>query len=64
MVSSTPPVYPAMARTQGVQGVVVIDATIDSAGKVVGATVVSGPALLRQAAVDAVRTAVFEAWGA
>lgn len=55
MVSSTPPVYPAAARERGIQGVVVVDATIDATGEVTSATVLSGSPLLRQSALDAVR---------
>ena len=55
LVSSVLPVYPMMARDSGVEGDVVIDTTIDAKGKVAAMKVVSGPAMLRQAALDALR---------
>jgi TonB family protein len=54
LISSTRPVYPAMARQTRVQGSVVIKADIDEKGSVVGARAISGPPFLRQAAIDAV----------
>jgi len=55
IISFVPPVYPSVARMQGLDGVVMVDATIDESGKVSEANAVSGPMALRQAAVDAVR---------
>ena len=55
LISSIPPVYPAGARAQGVQGVVVLDALVDETGKVVETTVIAGPPLLRSAATEALR---------
>jgi protein TonB len=49
------PQYPAAARTAGVQGTVVLAAVIGKDGKVQDVRVVSGPAVLTRAAVDAVR---------
>jgi len=48
------PVYPQVARTARVEGVVVIEAVIDENGKVVEARAVSGPGLLMAAALQAV----------
>jgi len=55
LLSSTPPAYPQLARTQRVSGAVVIDASIDASGQVAATRVISGPALLHQAAMDAVK---------
>src|SRR5215472_192332 len=55
LVSSVQPVYPAMARDAGIEGDVVIDTAVDQKGKITSARVVSGPAMLRQAALDALR---------
>jgi protein TonB len=55
LISSTRPVYPAMARASNIQGHVVIMANINEKGQVIAAKAISGPVLLRQAAVDAVR---------
>lgn len=53
LISSVPPVYPQMARTQRVAGDVKIDALIDEHGRVTSTKVVSGPVMLYQAAQDA-----------
>ena len=55
MISSVPPVYPALAKTQHVAGDVRVDALIDATGRVSTMKVVSGPSLLQQAAMDALR---------
>lgn len=55
LLSSVAPAYPQMARNQRVSGDVKIDALIDASGRVSATKVVSGPALLHQAAQDAVR---------
>ena len=49
------PVYPAIAQSAGVTGVVTIEATIGADGKVVDAVVVRSIPLLDRAALDAVR---------
>lgn len=51
------PVYPVIARTAGVQGTVVLEATISTAGRIESLQVVSGPPMLRGAARDAVEVA-------
>jgi len=55
LISSVVPVYPAMAKASGIEGNVVVQASISPTGSVVGTKVISGPALLRQAAVEALR---------
>lgn len=55
LVSSVVPVYPALARQTGVTGTVVVDTTIDKEGHVAKMKVVSGPLLLRNAALNALR---------
>jgi TonB family protein len=49
------PVYPQIAQTAGVQGIVIIEAVIATDGTVTQARVLRGQALLDQAAIDAVR---------
>lgn len=49
------PTYPPLARQTHLQGVVVIDAILDEQGNVIEAKVVSGPPLLMQSALNAVR---------
>jgi protein TonB len=48
------PVYPAIARSVGVQGTVVVAATISTEGRIENPRVVSGPPMLVRAAVDAI----------
>jgi protein TonB len=50
------PQYPALARTMRMEGTVVLEATISKAGTIANLRVVSGPAVLQQAAKDAVST--------
>lgn len=55
LISSVLPIYPIGARQAGVVGDVVVNTTIDKNGSVVGMKVLSGPPMLRQAALDALR---------
>jgi len=55
LISSPDPQYPAAARAQSLEGVVALDALVDATGKVADVRVISGPILLRQAAIDALR---------
>jgi periplasmic protein TonB len=54
LISSVAPVYPSVAKSQHVSGDVLIDALIDANGHVTTMKAISGPALLQQAAKDAV----------
>ncbi|HEX4156163.1 MAG TPA: energy transducer TonB [Acidobacteriaceae bacterium] len=51
------PAYPSIAITTRTEGAVVIDAIISRSGSIESAHVLSGPTLLRQAALNAVRHA-------
>jgi TonB family protein len=55
LLKSVQPVYPQMARTQHVSGNVQIDALIDADGNVSAMKVLSGPALLRDAALQSLK---------
>jgi TonB family protein len=50
-----PPVYPPIAKAARIQGTVVFDVKIGLSGKVESMKVVSGPAMLQQAAIDCVK---------
>ncbi len=50
------PVYPAIAKAAGISGTVVLAATISKTGTIENLRVTSGPAMLQQAALDAVKT--------
>jgi protein TonB len=56
LIQKTAPVYPQMAREARVSGTVVIQATISKTGAIENLHVVSGPTMLRQPAMDAVKT--------
>lgn len=55
LISSVPPIYPMLAKNQHVSGNVTIDALIDATGRVTTMKVISGPTLLHQAALDALK---------
>jgi protein TonB len=55
LISSVPPAYPILAKNQHVSGNVQVDALIDANGRVTTMKVVSGPTLLHQAAMDALK---------
>ena len=61
LLKSTPPIYPATAKSQRVSGDVKIDALIDASGVVTSTKVLSGPTMLHQAAVTAVKQWKYEA---
>jgi protein TonB len=55
LIFSVPPVYPTLAKNQHVSGNVLVDALIDANGRVTTMKVVSGPTLLHQSAMDALK---------
>jgi periplasmic protein TonB len=54
------PVYPAIARTAGIQGTVVVEAVISRTGSIESLRVVSGPLMLQNAALEAIREAKYK----
>jgi len=56
LLSRTLPQYPATVRALHIQGIVVLQAMISKTGLIENLRVVSGPPMLRQAAIDAVQT--------
>jgi periplasmic protein TonB len=56
ILQKTPPIYPAIAKATGTHGTVVLQAMISKSGTIENLHVVSGPVMLQQAAVDAVKT--------
>jgi TonB family protein len=61
LVASVPPSYPTLAKTQHVSGDVKVDALIDTNGRVTTMKVISGPTLLHQSAMDALRQWKYQA---
>ena len=55
LIQKMPPAYPPIAKSAHVSGTVELHATISKNGTIKDLHVVSGPAMLRQAAADAVR---------
>jgi TonB family protein len=60
IVNLPPPVYPPIARAARVSGDVEVSFQLRADGTVVTAEAVSGPPMLRQAAIDGVKQAQFE----
>ncbi len=60
LIQRRDPVYPALARQARLQGVVRLEAVIGPNGRVEKAEAISGPPLLRQAAIDAVKQWVYQ----
>ncbi len=56
LLTNSFPQYPSIARAARVQGVVVLQATISKGGSIENLRVISGPPMLQQAALDAVRS--------
>ena len=56
LIFKTIPQYPVIAKTVGQQGTVVLQAVISKSGAIEKLQVVSGPPMLQQAALDAVKT--------
>jgi protein TonB len=54
------PVYPAIAKAAHVEGAVVVEAVISRMGTIESLHVVSGPAMLQNAALDAIREARYQ----
>jgi periplasmic protein TonB len=60
LIGRVDPIYPALAKQTHLQGVVVIDAILDEQGNVVEAKILSGPPLLIQSALEAVKRWKYE----
>jgi len=56
LLQKTVPVYPPIAKAARVSGTVVLQATISKTGTIENLRVISGPAMLQQAAMDAVKS--------
>jgi TonB family protein len=60
LVKEVRPVYPMMAKASGTQGTVVLQVRISKDGSVSEPRVISGPLVLQQAAIDAVKQWVYK----
>ena len=55
LLQKVTPVYPPIAKAARVQGTVVLEAQISKSGSIENLKVISGPAMLQQAAIEAVK---------
>jgi len=60
LVREVDPVYPEAARKAGVEGIIILEATTDTYGRVAAVKVLRGVEALNQAAIDAVKQWVYE----
>jgi len=60
ILKKVPPRYPLYAKEQGIQGRVVLQATIDKGGHIANLHVISGPRELQKASMDAVKKWVYK----
>jgi protein TonB len=60
LIAPIRPVYPPIAKAAGVQGSVIVEAIISRTGTIESLHVVSGPPMLREAALDAIRGARYQ----
>ena len=58
-ITLPPPVYPEPAKRMRTQGVVEVSVVLDETGKVISASAINGPTILREAAVQAALKARF-----
>ena len=56
LLQKTVPLYPSVAKAARVSGTVVLHATISETGSIESLSVISGPNMLRESAMDAVKT--------
>ena len=56
LLVKTMPQYPAISRVAHIEGTVVLQATISKSGSIENLRAISGPPMLQQAAIDAVRS--------
>jgi TonB family protein len=59
LLSIRDPVYPELPRQAGIDGTVLVKVFVSRTGKVKNAIAIEGPEVLRNAAVDAAKTALF-----
>jgi TonB family protein len=60
LIKQIPPVYPEAARKAGIEGIVILEATTDTYGRVASVKVLRSITALDQAAMDAVKQWVYE----
>lgn len=60
LIAPIHPVYPEIAKASRVEGTVVVEAIISRSGTIESLHVVSGPPMLQQAAIDAIRGARYQ----
>ena len=61
-IKQVAPIYPPSARESGIEGTVVLQGVISKEGRIINLIAVSGPQILQQAAIDAVKQWEYEPW--
>ena len=61
-IKKVAPIYPPSARESGIEGTVVLQGVISKEGRIIRLQVASGPQILQQAAIDAVKQWEYEPW--
>jgi len=56
LLQKTIPIYPPIAKAARVSGTVILQATISKTGTIENLRVISGPAMLQQSALEAVKS--------
>jgi TonB family protein len=59
IIKKVQPVYPLLAKDEGITGTVVLQATIGKDGRIENLRVISGPLMLQEAAMDAVKDWIY-----
>jgi TonB family protein len=62
IIRKVAPIYPQSARESGIEGTVVLQGVISKEGRIIRLQVVSGPQILQQAAIDAVKQWEYQPW--
>ncbi|CAN5413066.1 hypothetical protein BH10ACI4_BH10ACI4_38490 [soil metagenome] len=60
LVAPIQPVYPAIAKAAHIEGTVIVEAVISKAGRIESLNVISGPQMLRRAAIEAIEAARYQ----
>ena len=60
LIAPIHPIYPPIAKAAHVDGTVIVEALISKSGAIEGLHVLSGPAMLQSAAVEAIRNAHYK----
>jgi periplasmic protein TonB len=60
LIAPIRPIYPPIAKAAHIEGKVIVEAVISSAGTIESLHVLSGPPMLQRAAIDAIQAARYQ----